>query len=41
MRTWDKRDLPLSDWEIKEEDIETCKHADGSLWHLGAGSYGQ
>lgn len=33
--------MPLSDWEINEEDIEICKRSDGSLWHLGAGSYGQ
>jgi len=33
--------MPLSDWEIREEDIEICRRPDGNLWHLGAGSYGQ
>lgn len=29
--------MPLSDWEIREEDIEICRRPDGNLWHLGAG----
>lgn len=29
--------MPLTDWEIKQADIEICKRPDGSLWHLGAG----
>lgn len=33
--------MPLTDWEIQESEIEICKRPDGSLWHLGAGSYGQ
>lgn len=33
--------LPLSDWEIHESEIEICKRPDGSLWHLGGGSFGQ
>lgn len=38
---FNKKDLPLSDWEIHESEIEICKRPDGTLWHLGAGSFGQ
>lgn len=40
-KCFDKRDMPLSDWEIHESEIEICKRPDGSLWHLGGGSFGQ
>jgi hypothetical protein len=40
-RALDKRELPLSDWEIHESEVEICKREDGSLWHLGGGSFGQ
>lgn len=40
-RAFNKRDVPLSDWEIHESEVEICKREDGSLWHLGGGSFGQ
>lgn len=40
-RAFDRRELPLSDWEIHESEVEICKREDGSLWHLGGGSFGQ
>ena len=40
-RAFNKRDVPLSDWEIHESEVEICKRDDGSLWHLGGGSFGQ
>ncbi len=35
----DGEGVPLSDWEIREQDIEICRRQDGNLWHLGAGSH--
>ena len=32
--------LPFDEFEIRLEDVEICKRADGSLWNLGQGSYG-
>lgn len=29
------------DWEISPEDIEICRHPDGSEWLLGQGRFGQ
>ena len=32
--------LPWSDWEVKPEEIEIVKRADGSDWRLGQGGFG-
>lgn len=33
--------MPRTEWEMDEAEIKICKRPDGTLWHLGAGSYGQ
>ena len=35
----DEDSVPLSDWEIREQDIDICRRQDGNLWHLGAGAH--
>ena len=31
----------LVDWRIEPDEIEICKHPDGSPWSLGTGGFGQ
>lgn len=34
-------ELPFSDWEIKPEELEVMKRADGGDWELGSGGFGR